>query len=511
MTTGPPRARRAPHHIDALERFGKVLLFCWFCWVGETYKEPLAPSGREGTVTICHLAKAQQLSREEQAQAWANSVCMGTLQGKPMAWLLPNTEDRQTDRRLLHEKAKLSLWSPGALLFVGNQRHEPSPRHRAVPNKQRPNIGRHQRAWLSLGTKGRKLGINTGRSIVHCKADRRETILQQWCLSMLVLSAQQEDKETLGLFAARMKRWNGAGAGGGQPSLGKNVYYRASASSSRQQSSKPGKTQLQVLTFQLEAGLVRAVPPRLLFQLVRHGKKANPWHKSLPTTASKEDGSLNHTKPIGKKTNTSGHGGGRIRLQKSGEGRAQLPRMTSAGLGGSCPGTEGGPADSIQLRNAVPSALCRSAAVTQPSAWPQPDRYLTSRPMDPPVPGPKAAALTGQERVLPSSTSLVSTWSPPTSPSFTAANLHATFPAAVQRLFPQSALYLCIASDSSTQDKQEQQPIVLAASSLCNDWHPYLGFLEWREEEKIQIIPISRQLSLLQTALDEERTSCTAC
>lgn len=106
MTTGPPRARRAPHHIDALERFGKVLLFCWFCWVGETYKEPLAPSGREGTVTICHLAKAQQLSREEQAQAWANSVCMGTLQGKPMAWLLPNTEDRQTDRRLLHEKAK---------------------------------------------------------------------------------------------------------------------------------------------------------------------------------------------------------------------------------------------------------------------------------------------------------------------------------------------------------------------------------------------------------------------
>jgi len=77
---------------------------------------------------------------------------------------------------------------------------------------------------------------------VHCKADRWETILQQWCLSMLVLSAQQEDKETLGLFAARMKRWNGAGAGGGQPSLGKNVYYRASASSSRQQSSKPGKT-----------------------------------------------------------------------------------------------------------------------------------------------------------------------------------------------------------------------------------------------------------------------------
>lgn len=111
---------------------------------------------------------------------------------------------------------------------------------------------------------------------MHCKADRWETILQQWCLSMLVLSAQQEDKETLGLFAARMKRWNGAGAGGGQPSLGKNVYYRASASSSRQQSSKPGKTQLQVLTFQLEAGLVRAVPPHLLFQLVRHGKKANP-------------------------------------------------------------------------------------------------------------------------------------------------------------------------------------------------------------------------------------------
>lgn len=61
-------------------------------------------------------------------------------------------------------------------------------------------------------------------------------------VSMLVLSAQQEDKETLGLFAARMKRWNGAGAGGGQPSLGKNVFYRASASSSRQQSSKPGKT-----------------------------------------------------------------------------------------------------------------------------------------------------------------------------------------------------------------------------------------------------------------------------
>lgn len=55
------------------------------------------------------------------------------------------------------------------------------------------------------------------------------------------VSAQQEDKETLGLFLARMKSWNRAGAGGGQPSLGKSVLYRASASSNRQQSSRPGK------------------------------------------------------------------------------------------------------------------------------------------------------------------------------------------------------------------------------------------------------------------------------
>lgn len=74
--------------------------------------------------------------------------------------------------------------------------------------------------------------------------------------------------------------------------------------------------------------------------------------------------------------------------------------------------------------------------------------------------------------------------------------------AAAQQLFPPSALCNCIASDSSTGDKQEQQPIVLAASLLCNGWHPYFSFLE-RREGKTQIIPISGQLSLYNTRWEQ--------
>lgn len=80
-----------------------------------------------------------------------------------------------------------------------------------------------------------------------------------------------------------------------------------------------------MLAFQLEVGLARAAPPHLLLQSApsQTKTKANPPQKALPTTASKEDGSLNHHKQRGKKINTSGHGGGRKGFRREGESRAK--------------------------------------------------------------------------------------------------------------------------------------------------------------------------------------------
>lgn len=56
-----------------------------------------------------------------------------------------------------------------------------------------------------------------------------------------------------------------------------------------------------------------------------------------------------------------------------------------------------------------------------------------------------------------------------------------------KRLFPRTVvsqpLYPSITSDSNTQDKQEQQAIVLAASLLYNGWRLHSSVLERREKK----------------------------
>lgn len=104
--------------------------------------------------------------------------------------------DRQTDAFYVKWQ-NLSLWNPGALLFIGNQKHEPSPSQRQVSNKQRLNIGSHRCPWFSLRTKGRKLDINSQRNSSAWQGSALENCAVRARHEDAGVNAHQKAEETL--------------------------------------------------------------------------------------------------------------------------------------------------------------------------------------------------------------------------------------------------------------------------------------------------------------------------
>lgn len=105
-------------------------------------------------------------------------------------------EDRQTDAFYV-KRQNLFLWNPGALLFIGNRKHEPSPSQRQVSNKQRLNIGSHRCPWFSLRTKGRKLNINSQRNSSTRQGSEMENCSVRVRHEYAGVNTPQKEEETL--------------------------------------------------------------------------------------------------------------------------------------------------------------------------------------------------------------------------------------------------------------------------------------------------------------------------